>query len=148
MSLTSVENFKRIEKLVLESGYSYLPKDWEGNNDAPIQEALLDHMVMCILKLCMAKNLSKDVWYVEAKLAIDDHVFWYATDIFDDLSIFYQYENLMDDVKIATYLAPKKLDEIYELYMEDMNYTAPFYKKIYEFVDECLQGDGSTWLVA
>ena len=143
MSLSSVENFKRVEKLILESGYSYLPKDWEGNNDASIQEALLDHMLMYILKLCMAENLSKDVWYVEAKLAIDDHAFWYATDIFDDLSIFYEYENLMDDVDVVTYLDPKKLGEIYELYME--NYPSPFYKKIYEFVDECLQD--STWLV-
>jgi hypothetical protein len=147
MSLTSVENFQRIEKLVLEKGYNYLPKDWVGNNDVPLQEALLEHMFAYILKLCLAKNLSKDVWCVEAKLAIDDHVFWYATDIFDDLSILCRYENLMEDVKIATYLEPKKLDKIYELYMEDMNYTPPFYIRIYEFVDECLQGDDSTWLV-
>jgi hypothetical protein len=91
----------------------------------------------------MAKNLSKDVWCAEAKLAIDDHVFWYATDIFDDLSILCMYENLMEDVKIATYLEPEKLDKIYELYMED--YTPPFYTRIYEFVDECLVD--STWLV-
>jgi hypothetical protein len=143
MSLSSVENFKRVEKLILESGCSYLPKDWKGNKNVSIQEATLDHMLMYILKLCMAKNLSEDVWYVEAKLAIEDHAFWYAADIFDDLSIFYQYENLVDRVKIDTYLDPKKLGEIYALYME--NYPSPFYKKIYEFVDECLQG--STWLV-
>jgi hypothetical protein len=145
MSASSVENFKRIEKLILESGYHYLSKDWEGNNDESIQEAMLDHMLMYILKLCLAENLSKDVWYVEAKLAIDDHAFWYATDIFDDLSIFYQFENLIDDVKIPAYLAPKKLDEIYDLYME--NYPSPFYKKIYEFVDECLHDEDGTWLV-
>jgi hypothetical protein len=93
----------------------------------------------------MPKNLSKDVWYVEAKLAIDDHAFFYATDIFDDLSIFYQFENLIDDVEVPAYLELKKLDEIYDLYME--NYPSPFYKKIYEFVDECLCDDDATWLV-
>ena len=143
MSLSSVENFKRVEKLILESEVIYLPHDWEGNNDATVQEALFDHMLMYLLKLNLAKNLSEDVWYVEAKLAVDDYAFWYAADIFDDLSIFYEYENLRADIEMDTYKTPKKLCEIYELYME--NHPSAFYKKIYEFVDECLQD--STWLV-
>jgi hypothetical protein len=145
MSVSSVSNFERIEKLILSGDHDYLPKNWEGNNDGAIQEAMFDHMLMYILKFCMPKNLSKDVWYVEAKLAIDDHAFFYTTDIFDDLSIFYQFENLIDDVEVPAYLELKKLDEIYDLYME--NYPSPFYKKIYEFVDECLCNDDATWLV-
>jgi hypothetical protein len=146
-SACSVNNFKRIEKLI-ESGNHYLPKNWEGNNDETIQEAMLDHMMMYVLKMCVPKGISKDVWYVEAKLAINEHAFWYATDIFDDLSIMHQFENLIDDIKVPAYLESKKLDEIYGLYVKYMeNYPlSPFYKKIYEFVDECLCDD-DTWLV-
>jgi hypothetical protein len=138
-------NFKRVEKLIIESGHSYLPLDWAGNNDMSVQEALLDRMLMYILKLNLDKNLSEDVWYVEAKFAVNEYAFWYAADIFDDLSIFYDYKNLVEDIQMETYKKPKKLREIYELYIEHMeNQPSAFYKKIYEFVDECLQDN--TWL--
>jgi hypothetical protein len=42
------ENFKRLEKLIFESGQNYLPADWAGNNDMSIQEELLDHILMYI----------------------------------------------------------------------------------------------------
>jgi hypothetical protein len=45
------ENFKRIEKLIIEKDLKYIPDNWPGKNDAVVQEELLDHIAMYILKL-------------------------------------------------------------------------------------------------
>ena len=140
------ENFKRLEKLIFESGQNYLPADWAGNNDMSIQEELLDHILMYILKLDLHKGelISEDAWCVEAKRVIDDYGFWYAADIFDDLSCFYEFANLVADVEKEAYEKPekmKKVSEIYTGYIEGENQPSTFYKKIYEFVDEELKDE-------
>ena len=139
-------NFKRVEKLILEGGGSYLPVDWEGKNNMLNQEELFDHIIMYILKLDLVDDIPEEAWYTQAETALDDYAFWYASDIFDDLSIFYEYKNLMDDIEVEAYKKPEKMRKIYEIYMESTNENQPsaFYKKIYEFVDECLRDD--TWL--
>jgi hypothetical protein len=142
------ENFKRIEKLIIEKDLKYIPDNWPGKNDAVVQEELLDHIAMYILKLAFdelmalsgEKSVSEIEWQSIAKKKIDEYVFWYAEDIFDDLCIFYQFDHLLCHLDSTYYQTYAKICKVYELYAESINCeTSAFYEKIYEFVDEELK---------
>jgi hypothetical protein len=142
------ENFKRIEKLILEKNLKYIPDNWLGKNDAVVQEELLDYIVMYILKLDFdelmslsgEKSVSEIEWQSIAKKKIDEYVFWYAEDIFDDLCIFYEFDHLLTDLDSDYYQKYEKLCKVYELYTESIDCeSSTFYEKICEFIDEELK---------
>ena len=139
------ENFKRIEKLIIEKDLKYIPDNWLGKNDAVIQEELLDHIVVYILKLAFEelmelsgeKSVVEFEWQSIAKKKIDEYAFWYAEDIFDDLCIFYEFDHLLTHLDSTYYQKYVKIQKLYELYEESIGCeSSVFYKKIYEFIDE------------
>ena len=143
------ENFKRIENLILEKDLKYIPDNWLGKNDAVVQEELLDYIVMYILKLDFdelmllsgEKSVSEIEWQSISKKKIDEYVFWYAEDIFDDLCIFYQFDHLIHHLDSDYYQKYGKLSKVYELYTEPIDCeSSTFYEKICEFIDEELKG--------
>ena len=132
------ENFKRIEKLILQKNLNYLPDNWPGKNDAVVQEELLDYIVMYILKFAFdelmslsgEKSVSEIEWQSIAKKKIDEYVFWYAEDIFDDLCIFYEFNNLLHHLDSTHYQKYVKIHKIYELYVESIDCEpSTFYEK-------------------
>ena len=144
------DNFKRIETLILEKNLEYIPDNWSGKNDAVVQEELLDHIVMYVLKLAFdelmsqsgEKSVSESEWYTIADKKIDEYAFWYAEDIFDDLSIFYNFDNLLGHLDPSNYQKCEKIQRVYKLYAKSMDCEpSAFYEKIYKFVDEELIGD-------
>jgi hypothetical protein len=145
--MATVPNYRRIEKMIEDGEASYLPDDWEGKENLEHQKKLLDHMIIYILKLYFGFNFSdllfEEAWNIKAKKALDDYAFWYAEDILDDLSICYAFENMIQDMKVEDYQKPEKMHEIYEMYRQQQQPSA-FYKKIYEFIDECLREDENT----
>jgi GTPase Era involved in 16S rRNA processing len=142
------ENFKRIEKSIIEKNLKYIPDNWLGKNDAVVQEELLDYIVMYILKLAFdelmslsgEKSVSEIEWQSIAKKKIDEYAFWYAEDIFDDLSIFYEFNHLLHHLDSTHYQKCVKIHKVYELYAESIDCeSSTFYEKIGEFIDEELK---------
>jgi hypothetical protein len=84
------ENFKRIEKLIIEKDLYYIPDNWAGKNNAVVQEKLLDHILMYVLKLGLHSNelISESAWSVTTYKKIDEYALWYAEDFLDDLNFF------------------------------------------------------------
>jgi hypothetical protein len=146
--MTMCENFKRIEKLIVEKDLEYIPDNWVGKNDAVVQEELLDHILMYVLKLAFdelilesdEKLISESEWSVIADKKIDEYAFWYAEDILDDLSILYKFENLLGQLDSKDYQKCEKIKIVYDLYAKSLECEpSAFYEKIYEFVDEELK---------
>jgi hypothetical protein len=139
------ENFKRIEKYILDKKLKYIPDNWSGKKDAIAQEELLDYIVMYILKLAFdqlmslsgEKSVSEIEWQSIAKKKIDEYVFWYAEDIFDDLCIFYEFDHLLHHLDTDHYQKHENLSKVYELYKEPP--LSVFYEKINEFIHEELK---------
>jgi hypothetical protein len=146
--MTMCENFKRIDTLIVEKNLEYIPDNWSGKNDAVVQEELLDHILMYVLKLAFdelmsesgEKLVSESEWYAIADKKINEYAFWYAEDIFDDLSIFYKFDNLLGHLGPDNYQKCEKIQRVYKLYAKSMDCEpSAFYEKIYEFVDEELK---------
>jgi hypothetical protein len=138
------ENFKRIEKLIIEKDLYYIPDNWSGKNNAVVQEKLLDHILMYVLKLSLHSNelISESLWCEIAYKKIDEYALWYAEDFLDDLSIFYNFENLLGQKDIKDYQKREKIKIVYDLYVKSLECEpSAFYEKIYEFVDEEMKDD-------
>ncbi|CAB3987808.1 Hypothetical predicted protein [Paramuricea clavata] len=124
------ENFKRVEKIIFEDKYDYLPGPWSGEKNKLLQEDLLHHILMYILQLDLHKGelLPEDIWCVE--------------DILDDLACLYVLDNLVENVEQDDYEKPEKMKMLYILYVDYIKQHETidaFYKKNYEFVDEALK---------
>ena len=143
------ENFKRIEKLIIEKDLYYIPDNWPGKNNAVVQEKLLEHILMYVLKLSLHSNelISESAWSVTAYKKIDEYALWYAEDFLDDLSIFYNFENLLGHLDIEDYQKREKIKIVYDLYVKSLECEpSAFYEKIYEFVDEEMKDDDDEYL--
>jgi hypothetical protein len=143
--MTMCENFKRIEQLIIEKDLKYIPDNWSGKKNAVVQEELLDYIVMYILKMHFDElmsssgenSVSEIEWRSISMKQIDEYVFWYAEDIFDDLCIFYEFDHLITHLDAAYYQKYEKLSKVYELYTEPIDgESSTFYEKMREFIDE------------
>ncbi|CAB4006397.1 Hypothetical predicted protein [Paramuricea clavata] len=141
------ENFRRIEKIIFENDYDYLPRPWRGENDKELQLDLLHHVTMYIIQKQLHKKnkdefLCEEIWLKKDTEIMDDEGFWYGTDIVDDLAVFYLFNNLVENVSDKDYLKPEKMIMLYKLYVDYTENGADlFYEKIYEFVEEELKGN-------
>ncbi|CAB3978016.1 Hypothetical predicted protein [Paramuricea clavata] len=141
------ENYKRVEKHIKDTKYNYL-EGWEGiEYDSEVQEEMLDYILMYIIQKQIHENipyLPQDIWVEKSKPIINDHAFFYAIDVIDDLSILYEFEILMDAedsylVEKVKYMQAEKLNTMYELYVDYIRNGAAGNERIYKFTEEMLK---------
>ena len=146
--MTMCENFNRLDALIVKNNLKYIPDNWPGKDDVVIQEELLEHILVYILKMNFdklmlesgEKSVSESEWYSVAKKKISEEAFWYAEDILDDLCIFYKFDNLVGHLGPDSYEDTERIQGIYKLYVKSMDCEpSVFYEGIYEFVDEELR---------